>query len=449
MSFDFFFKACKFWAKNLQTCNTCTNRTKSNSNFGSLSRNSELYEHNLSINSDIAFSQNKQTPSTQILMNNLSPTSSKQERSNQSSLDQMNLTSKNYKFSGNQKGRIWSHEEDTLLLNSFKQHEGKNWKSIAKLVSGRSATQCSQRWRRIQPYKARQPWTKDEDKLILSLIDKYGSNWCLIASMIEGRTGKQVRERFLNKLDKNINRAKFSEEDDDHIIDLYEKIGPKWKEISFNFKGRPENMIKNRFYSHIRKKLLLNPKKYKNILNNINNDNEMMSSINTVAFNQEFQDPKQSLNEIINEENDQIYISGEQDFENLLKNEEENQMLFEYFPNNLNNLNENQNFEFQPLTPNYIQENLFDGKTSDHHNLLFDQVHPSLSEIEIEKKPQDIIEFSESNQNNLSNSCHEICNENKYELKTRQMEFLNRKQEFLELMRNEVKEKIKNQISNS
>ena len=33
------------------------------------------------------------------------------------------------------------------------------------------------------------------------------------------------------------------------------EIGPKWSEISKYLQGRPENMVKNRFYSHIKKTL--------------------------------------------------------------------------------------------------------------------------------------------------------------------------------------------------
>ena len=36
-------------------------------------------------------------------------------------------------------------------------------------------------------------------------------------------------------------------------MELYCKIGSKWSEISKHIPGRPENKIKNRFYSYIKK----------------------------------------------------------------------------------------------------------------------------------------------------------------------------------------------------
>jgi len=167
------------------------------------------------------------------------------------------------------KGRPWSVEEDELLKTAANLYCCKNWKAIAKMVPGRSHSQCSQRWRRIQPYKIRQPWTKDEDKQLMDLVGQYGQNWSLISSSIEGRTGKQVRERWLNKLNPEIDRSRFMEKEDENIVELYKKLGPKWKDISKEMKGRTENMVKNRFYSSIKKNLLINnPEVYKELFQN-------------------------------------------------------------------------------------------------------------------------------------------------------------------------------------
>ena len=167
------------------------------------------------------------------------------------------------------KGTVWTPEEDRLLKSAANLYSCKNWKAIAKMVPGRTHSQCSQRWRRIQPYKIRQPWAKDEDKRLMELVSQYGQNWSLISSSIEGRTGKQVRERWLNKLNPAIDRSRFTTAEDDQIVALYKRLGPKWKEISKELKGRTENMVKNRFYSSIKKTLLINnPEVYKELFEN-------------------------------------------------------------------------------------------------------------------------------------------------------------------------------------
>lgn len=156
------------------------------------------------------------------------------------------------------RGKAWSHREDRLLLQAVQAHGAKNWRLIASKIEGRTFSQCSQRWRRLQPHKSRTPWTKWEDLAVLEMVRKFGCNWTLIANKIEGRTGKQIRERYINKLDPNINRLKFSKEEDELIIKRWKEIGPKWQQISKEFQGRSENMIKNRFYSHLKKKHALN-----------------------------------------------------------------------------------------------------------------------------------------------------------------------------------------------
>lgn len=156
-------------------------------------------------------------------------------------------------------GTAWTCEEDERLSAAVQQFNARNWKAIAKRVPGRTFSQCAQRWRRLQPHKTRQPWTKSEDKAIVSLFERFGNNWTIIASFLEGRTGKQVRDRFRNKLDPKINRRKFSEKEDLIIVQKFKEIGPKWLQISKELPGRSENMIKNRFYSYLKKSVRESP----------------------------------------------------------------------------------------------------------------------------------------------------------------------------------------------
>ena len=202
------------------------------------------------------------------------------------------------------KGRPWTPQEDRLLIESVKQHDGRNWKAIASKIPGRSFSQCTQRWKRMQPHKSRQPWSKFEDRSVLELVDKYGSNWTLISTYLQGRTSKQIRERYYNKLDQNINRNKFTEEDDLKILNKWKEIGPKWLQISKEFKGRPENMIKNRFYSYIKRKYQLN--------RNIPNYKSDLMSIEKPQENSNYLDS----NEVNPSELDKIFEEEPENLEN-------------------------------------------------------------------------------------------------------------------------------------
>lgn len=450
MSFDFFFKACNFWSQNLPSaCGVCTNdRTHSVSNIESLSKSSEILnqpEDTLLNNPQtLGFPpyQTSITPPTQLQLTNISPHSSKQDDSGFSA-----NFSLNYRLSGAKKGRVWTSEEDKLLLESVRKNDGKNWKNIAKAVPGRSATQCSQRWRRIQPYKLRQKWTKDEDKLILSLVEKHGLNWCLIASMLEGRTGKQVRERYLNKLDRNINRAKFTEEDDKKIIQYYEEYGPKWKEISGHFRGRPENMIKNRFYSHIRKRILLNPENFQNILAKLNkdnyiNENDLSESINSYHCNRE--NPQTQLLAYSNVSNPQM-MEQEGNVQDFCQGNNMNRRFSEDFLLNDEKLLleepniEYNNMDLDALSPNYFEENHENSQPiAENYN-----IERSLSgDNQLKFEEINYFETNNNNNNNAFNFSRQASDEMRKNLNNKQIELLNKKQQILEIIKNGIEEKI-------
>ena len=46
--------------------------------------------------------------------------------------------------------------------------------------------------------------------------------------MLGSKNGKQIRERFINKLDPQIKREDWSDDEDRKILELYSKIGSKW-----------------------------------------------------------------------------------------------------------------------------------------------------------------------------------------------------------------------------
>lgn len=102
----------------------------------------------------------------------------------------------------------------------------------------------------------RQPWLPHEDAKVLELIAKHGQSWALIASLMEGRTGKQIRDRFLNKLRPGVKSGDWKPAEDQLLLSLYYQIGNKWSKIATHMPGRTEGQVKNRFYSHVKKKLL-------------------------------------------------------------------------------------------------------------------------------------------------------------------------------------------------
>jgi myb proto-oncogene protein len=151
----------------------------------------------------------------------------------------------------------WTLEDDNLLteLATSFYDQPKKWNIIAKSFQNKTPAECRHRYRTIQPGIVKGPWTEDEDKLLISLVETHGRKWSIISEIMHSRSGKQVRERYLNNLDPNLNKKKFSQEEDAQIVKFHSKYGPLWSKISKHFPGRSVDIIKNRFYSVLKNRV--------------------------------------------------------------------------------------------------------------------------------------------------------------------------------------------------
>eukprot|EP00514_Thraustochytrium_sp_LLF1b_P004873 CAMPEP_0184517544 /NCGR_PEP_ID=MMETSP0198_2-20121128/5612_1 /TAXON_ID=1112570 /ORGANISM="Thraustochytrium sp., Strain LLF1b" /LENGTH=513 /DNA_ID=CAMNT_0026907925 /DNA_START=245 /DNA_END=1790 /DNA_ORIENTATION=- len=121
------------------------------------------------------------------------------------------------------------------------------------MVEGRDHVQCLQRWNKVlQPGLVKGPWTSGEDELLTMLAERYGNHWTSVAAQIPGRTAKQCRERWRLNLDPSINHNPFSFEEDALLLKLHGSLGSRWAEIKMYFTGRTENAVKTRFKSLMR-----------------------------------------------------------------------------------------------------------------------------------------------------------------------------------------------------
>ncbi|TKY67871.1 Transcription factor MYB39 [Spatholobus suberectus] len=135
------------------------------------------------------------------------------------------------------------------------------------------------------------PWTPEEDRILVDYIQKHGhGSWRALPKLAGlNRCGKSCRLRWTNYLRPDIKRGKFSDEEEQLIINLHAVLGNKWSAIAGHLPGRTDNEIKNFWNTHLKKKLLqmgLDPVTHRprsDHLNLLSNLQQLLAATNIVS----------------------------------------------------------------------------------------------------------------------------------------------------------------------
>ena len=93
----------------------------------------------------------------------------------------------------------------------------------------------------------REPFSPEEDIRLVQLVQFYGiDNWGTISKHMVNRSARQCKDRWINFLSPGLNKNPWTQEEDDILLEKYQEMGSQWKVISKFFKGRTHIAIRNR-----------------------------------------------------------------------------------------------------------------------------------------------------------------------------------------------------------
>ena len=113
---------------------------------------------------------------------------------------------------------------------------------------------CSVSSRTSRPRKSFKMTTEEDGKL-RTLAEKYARDWSQISEFFPGKTSVQLKRRWERLQLPEGKRSRWTQEEDEALVALYKQKGGAWKVISQSFPGRTPEVVKNHFYSCLKKTL--------------------------------------------------------------------------------------------------------------------------------------------------------------------------------------------------
>ncbi|KAL7436191.1 hypothetical protein ACHAXH_007167 [Discostella pseudostelligera] len=146
----------------------------------------------------------------------------------------------------------WSDHEDQMLSRAVDQWGENNFRYISEQIfhGTRTEVQCKNRWKKaLQPGLVKGRWTQEEDDIIIECVKAGNEKWSDIARRLPGRIGEQIKEHWMNVLDPDVKKGVWTEAEMKILRDSQKELGNKWSDIAKRIPGRSENSVKNRWYN--------------------------------------------------------------------------------------------------------------------------------------------------------------------------------------------------------
>ncbi|NWW06599.1 SNPC4 protein, partial [Oreocharis arfaki] len=160
------------------------------------------------------------------------------------------------------KRKEWTKDEDQMLLELVQEMRvGSHipYKKIAYYMEGRDSAQLIYRWMKsVDPSLKKGPWTPEEDAMLMAAVKKYGEkDWYKIRTEVPGRSDAQCRDRYLKALHWDVKKGKWSLEEKEQLIELVQKHGlGHWSKIASELPHRTGSQCLSKWKFMIGSKVL-------------------------------------------------------------------------------------------------------------------------------------------------------------------------------------------------
>jgi hypothetical protein len=99
------------------------------------------------------------------------------------------------------RSRPFTRAEDTAIVRGRLGVRSKTWDEIAECLYRRTGRECRRRWfNHLSSELIPEPWTPEEDRLLVDKINEMGPRWGLIAPSFDERSTTDLRNRWHNHL---------------------------------------------------------------------------------------------------------------------------------------------------------------------------------------------------------------------------------------------------------
>lgn len=98
--------------------------------------------------------------------------------------------------------------EDAKLAMLVAEYSDNDWKTIAEHMAPRTARQCRERWTNyVNPSLSKDPWTPEEDLLLIEKHKEFGNHWKIIERYFNNRSKNNIKHRWASMKDNYANNG--------------------------------------------------------------------------------------------------------------------------------------------------------------------------------------------------------------------------------------------------